>query len=250
MAKHIARRIFKYTRNALSYNSLFTPFSIENRTLNAIFCRSSTLSGSKRLLSNSVNTEGEEREDKWNSKLHKDRIEEVTRVKPQQFEISFEEYIKLKNSVRTKQRVAGMPFALLGLGTSSVVSAYMFPEMFDATPENVQLIMGLDPLVFCGICGVVSAGAGYAVGTQLFKTLWKVLNGNQARVLLEREKDFLERIQKARFASFSKFEDDYYGESIKNLSDYRQWLRTQQKKAKADQKFSGENEAMEEKNMA
>ena len=44
---------------------------------------------------------------------------------------------------------------------------------------------GLDPLVFCGICGVVSAGAGYAVGTQLFKTLWKVLNGNQARVLLE-----------------------------------------------------------------
>ena len=141
MAKHIARRICKYTRSASSYNSLFTAFSIENRTLNAFFCRSPTLPGAKRLLSSSVNTEDEERKDQWNAKPYKDRIEEVSRVKPQQFEISFGEYIKLKNSVRTKQRVAGMPFALLGLGTSSVVSAYMFPEMFDATPENVQLIM-------------------------------------------------------------------------------------------------------------
>ena len=50
--------------------------------------------------------------------------------------------------------------------------------------------------------------------------------------------------------SFSKFEDDYYGESIKNLSDYRQWLRTQQKKAKADKKFADENEASEQKSTA
>ena len=65
----------------------------------------------------------------------------IARIKPKQFDIGFEDYIKLKNSVRTRQRVAGMPFAFVGLGTSSVVSAYMFPEMFDATPENVQLIM-------------------------------------------------------------------------------------------------------------
>ena len=60
--------------------------------------------------------------------------------------------------------------------------------------------------------------------------------------IFQREKDFLERIQKHRFASFSKFEDDYYGESIKNLSDYRQWLRTQQKKADRDKKFTREKE--------
>eukprot|EP00112_Aurelia_sp_Birch-Aquarium-sp1_P026905 Seg985.1 transcript_id=Seg985.1/GoldUCD/mRNA.D3Y31 product="Presequence translocated-associated motor subunit pam17 mitochondrial" protein_id=Seg985.1/GoldUCD/D3Y31 len=167
----------------------------------------------------------------------------IARIKPKQFDISFEDYLKLKNSVRTRQRVAGMPFAFVGLGTSSVVSAYMFPEMFDATPENVQLIMGLDPLVFCGICGVVSAGIGYSIGTQLFKGFWKLMNKDKAIKLLEREKDFLERIQKHRFASFSKFEDDYYGESIKNLSDYRQWLRTQQKKADRDKKFSGEKES-------
>ena len=65
----------------------------------------------------------------------------IARIKPKQFDISFQDYLRLKNNVRTRQRVAGMPFAFVGLGTSSVVSAYMFPEMFDATPENVQLIM-------------------------------------------------------------------------------------------------------------
>ena len=50
---------------------------------------------------------------------------------------------------------------------------------------NIAMFRGLDPLVFCGICGVVSAGAGYALGTQIFKTLWKVLNKNQANILLE-----------------------------------------------------------------
>lgn len=68
-------------------------------------------------------------------------VDEVSRIQPKQFEVNFQEFIRLKNYIRTRQRVAGMPFAFLGLGTSSVVSAYMFPEMFDATPENVQLIM-------------------------------------------------------------------------------------------------------------
>ena len=65
-------------------------------------------------------------------------------------------------------------------------------------------------------------------------------------IFFQREKDFLERIQEKRFASFSKFEDDYYGESIKNLSDYRQWLRTQQKKAKASEKFVNKEKGQSE----
>ncbi len=68
-------------------------------------------------------------------------IEDIKRVTPKQYELSFEEYVKMKSSLRARKNIAGLPFALLGLGTSSVVSAYMFPEMFDATPENVQLIM-------------------------------------------------------------------------------------------------------------
>ena len=44
---------------------------------------------------------------------------------------------------------------------------------------------GLDPLVFCGICGVVSAGLGYAMGTQLFKSFWRIMNKEKASMLLE-----------------------------------------------------------------
>ncbi len=69
------------------------------------------------------------------------KVEEIERIQPKQFELSFQQYLKLKGSLRTRKTIAGLPFAVVGLGTSSVVSAYMFPEMFDATPENVQLIM-------------------------------------------------------------------------------------------------------------
>ena len=65
----------------------------------------------------------------------------LSKIPPKRFELNFEEYIQLKRSIRSKQRISGIPFAVLGLSTSSIVSAYMFPDMFDATPENVQLIM-------------------------------------------------------------------------------------------------------------
>lgn len=42
--------------------------------------------------------------------------------------------------------------------------------------------------------------------------------------------DFLQRLQKHRFSEVNKFEDDYYGDKIVNLSDYRQWIRKQQKR--------------------
>jgi len=152
--------------------------------------------------------------------------------------LSFPEYQKLKRSLRTRQRVAGVPFALSGIGISSVTSAYMFPDMFDATPDNVQLILGLDPLVFCGICGVGACGIGYIVGSNLYKILWAVFNRSTYKKLMEKDTDFLQRLEKHRYGSDSKFEDDYYGESIRTLSDYRQWVRTQQRKAEAAAKFA------------
>ena len=46
---------------------------------------------------------------------------------------------------------------------------------------------------------------------------------------MQREADFLARISKYRATTNSRYEDDYYGESVKTLSDYRQWLRRQQR---------------------
>ena len=48
----------------------------------------------------------------------------------------------------------------------------------------------------------------------------------------QRDDDFLRRLQKHRFSEFNKYDDDYYGEKVVTPSDYRQWVRQQQKKRK------------------
>ena len=47
---------------------------------------------------------------------------------------------------------------------------------------------------------------------------------------MQRENDFLERIQKYRFSDVSRYDDDYYADKVMTLSDYRQWVRQQQKR--------------------
>ena len=63
--------------------------------------------------------------------------------------------------------------------------------------------------------------------------------------VLQREADFLERVAARRASSYSKFEDDYYGESIKTVSDYRQWLREQQKKQTMMEKYDSKEQSKE-----
>ncbi|EDO40484.1 predicted protein [Nematostella vectensis] len=165
---------------------------------------------------------------------------------PKQFTLGFEEFQKLKRKVRARQRVAGLPVAAVALMTSSAVSAYLNPNMFDAPPDQIQPILGMDPLIFCGLCGVASAGVGYIAGSAIFGSIWRFFNRDTSKMLQERESDFLERITAKRASSFSKFEDDYYGENIKTLSDYRQWLREQQKKQKAADSLKKKSEESSE----
>lgn len=159
------------------------------------------------------------------------------KVAAKRFQLSFDEYQKLTRKLRTRQRLAGVPFGVTALIASSCVSAYMFPNMFDATPEQIQPILGMDPMIFCGLLGVASAGVGFAAGSAMFKSVWRVWNKEMAQNLQEREADFLGRIASQRASTYSKFEDDYYGENIKNVSDYRQWLREQQKKQRIGDKY-------------
>ena len=53
----------------------------------------------------------------------------------------------------------------------------------------------------------------------------------------QREADFFQRLESHRTDAFSKFEDDFYGENIKTLSDYRQWVRQMQRKRKEEEKY-------------
>jgi import inner membrane translocase subunit TIM23 len=93
----------------------------------------------------------------------------------------------------------------------------------------IVVCSGIDPLVLAGISGVVCGGIGYVVGGMLMEAVWHLFNTQQSRQLKEREADFLARISKHRAATNNRYEDDYYGESVKTLSDYRQWVRRQQR---------------------
>lgn len=168
------------------------------------------------------------------------------KVAAKRFTLSFDEYQKMTRKLRTRQRLAGLPFGVTALLASSCASAYMFPNMFDATPEQIQPILGMDPMIFCGLLGVASAGVGFVAGSATFKSLWRVWNKDIAQNLQEREADFLARISSRRASTYNKFEDDYYGENIKNVGDYRQWLREQQKKQRIADKYDSKEQAKSE----
>ena len=72
-----------------------------------------------------------------------EKVDEQTskKVQPKTFDLTFEEYQKLRRKLRTRQRIAGLPVGALALVTSSAVSAYLNPNMFDAAPEQIQPIM-------------------------------------------------------------------------------------------------------------
>lgn len=68
-------------------------------------------------------------------------------------------------------------------------------------------------------------------------------------LVLQWETNFLSRLQKHRFSELNKYEDDYYGEKVMTLSDYRQWVRQQHRKrervAKAQNSQLGEGEKLQ-----
>lgn len=62
-------------------------------------------------------------------------------TKTKKFELTFEEFQKLRRKLRTSQRIAGLPIGVSALLTSSAISAYLNPNMFDAPPEQIQPIL-------------------------------------------------------------------------------------------------------------
>lgn len=57
------------------------------------------------------------------------------------FTISFEEYRKLKKSMKMRTRLAGLPMAFVGMGISSAIHVTLNPLMFEMTPEEIKPIL-------------------------------------------------------------------------------------------------------------
>lgn len=63
-------------------------------------------------------------------------------LSPKKFSLGFEEYQQQRRKMRNQKRISGIPFGVIGLTASSMVSVMMNPNMFDATdPEQIQPIL-------------------------------------------------------------------------------------------------------------
>jgi len=154
---------------------------------------------------------------------------------PPRFNLTFEEYIQMKNKLKRNQRAFGVVIGMAsGFGTSFALSTFN-PQWFIpvATPEEIPLVFGMDPMMVVAGATALGLGCGFGVGGAIWKAVWSVGNRKSRADMDAREADFLNRLDRHRFIGDSKFEDDFYGGSIKNLSDYRQWVRLHQKKKEA-----------------
>ena len=151
------------------------------------------------------------------------------------FDLSFKEY----RSIRKRMKWRDLGVGLLG----GVVSMYGFievftkwqPGLFTMAPEDIKPILGLDPLIVLGMGGMSSLLIGYLALYHGGAVVWRLFRPQLANQLSGRDKDFLNRIAKYRFKGVTNqsWEDDYHGERINTLSDYRQWIRKQQQKKRA-----------------
>eukprot|EP00047_Mylnosiga_fluctuans_P005002 m.237809 g.237809 ORF g.237809 m.237809 type:complete len:190 (+) comp13201_c0_seq1:13-582(+) len=146
----------------------------------------------------------------------------------------FEEYLATKKKLAPRVYVTALPFSVLGLKVSADVFVYMHPEVFTSDPSEVPLIYGMDPMFVAGTFGFCSALVAYFAGVVVVRAVWGQLNRKTALALRMREDDFQRRILKHRTVG-AKQSDDYYGDKIKSIADYRKWLREQRKNARQAQ---------------
>jgi import inner membrane translocase subunit TIM23 len=162
--------------------------------------------------------------------------------------MKFEDYRKMKKTLKWNARVAGVPGGLVAMAISSAVNMHFNPKMFEAaTPEEIQYILGMDPIVFAAVCGAVSGLVGYVVGGALFNTMWKIFFPRKAKQVQMRDVDFTARLHRHRYGGLdqNKYDDDYYGDKVSSLSDYRQWIRQQQRKRETMEKLNKMSSANE-----
>ncbi|GJJ68434.1 mitochondrial import inner membrane translocase subunit TIM23 [Entomortierella parvispora] len=132
-------------------------------------------------------------------------------------------YFALRRTRRRYESMFMVPCGLLGF---SGAGAYFLMQPFDPTP-----IFGFDQLLVYGV-GTLAAGLlGVAIGPVMGNTAFRALH-HRARPLVDKmDKEFHKHIVKHRVDptrnSGRNVVPDYYGEKIKSISDYRNWLRKQ-----------------------
>ncbi|RKO93441.1 mitochondrial import protein Pam17, partial [Blyttiomyces helicus] len=144
-------------------------------------------------------------------------------------------YFALRNSRKNAERAGGIVGALQGfLGGS-----YYFGAVMDFDPSQQILGLGDPTMLYIGGAFVV-AGVGYFGGILAFGSIWRLTKSSaDLKALDVRDRDFFHRIQRHRPQEIAAVVPtvpgvggampDFYGEKIKSVADYRDWLRKQRK---------------------
>lgn len=53
----------------------------------------------------------------------------------------FEDYRKLKKTIKQRARIWGIPFAFAGMSISSAINVMVFPNILEMTAEDIQPIL-------------------------------------------------------------------------------------------------------------
>ncbi|EMC91467.1 hypothetical protein BAUCODRAFT_47300, partial [Baudoinia panamericana UAMH 10762] len=133
--------------------------------------------------------------------------------------------------LRRRRRYLNLVMSIVSAGGAvAILGPIVAQQDIDAWASQLS---GLDPFLVMGATTFAIAAGGWlcgpSFGSGLFG-LWAARRG-WSRAMLEKEKDFFQRIKRYRgdpaSSSVQNPVPDYYGEKISSVKDYRRWLKDQ-----------------------
>ncbi|EGD76676.1 hypothetical protein PTSG_08026 [Salpingoeca rosetta] len=98
-------------------------------------------------------------------------------------QLPFNDYVKLRRKLSIRGYLFGVPCFFTGIVGSAYVCATQIPNLMPETAEQVEPIMGLDPMLFATLTTTLSGFVSFFVGTALFKVLWRTFFRQHAAML-------------------------------------------------------------------
>lgn len=117
---------------------------------------------------------------------------------------------------------------------SSMFTAFFAVTIGWAFVSNIEIdptetIFGFEVPIVMGVCLLGVGTLGYLAGPSMGNVVFKQMNRKGWQTFTKKNYAFLKRIElnrpDASKQSYSNPVNDYYGEKISSLKDYRRWLR-------------------------
>jgi len=182
-------------------------------------------------------------------------LEELPESSGEGEKVTWDEYFQFKRRRVLIQRGVGIPLAFGGLA-----GTFLYASTLEL---DGQPIMGMDPMVLLVAGSLTATIAGFFVGTLGTGIAWRFIYAKKIKAVDKMDKEFFERIARLRCGApnfllcvwvcdshmiiivlvivnraqpnplvLNNPPPDYYGEKIKSVSEFRDWIRKQREYAK------------------